>query len=482
MGVLAVLRLVNLMILARLLGPSTFGLMSAAFVVVGLSYVISDMGVGYALVQRRDLDERVFGTAITVSLLTGCLLYGAVWLISEPVGAFFNQPRLPTLLKALAIVFPLRSLSVPTDAVLQRNLDFGAIARVDVASYVLGNFGLGIALAFAGYEIWALGGAFLGEALVRTALLLRLSPYQPRPRFDAGDARSLVHFGTGVTITRVANYLALQSDKIVVGRMLGTVTLGAYERAYQLMVMPANLIGQVVGRVLFPAASRVQHDPQAIRSSYRRSLSLTALVTLPLSVVIVILDRELVFVVLGRGWETAVPAFEILGAALLFRTSYKITGELIRAAGAVYREAWRQIVYALAVLAGGLAGAPWGLSGVAIGVVAAIVLNAMMMIQLGCTLTKLGTREVFAAHKPALVISVGSGLACAAAAEAARRGGMPDLVIVLLGGGAALVAAPAMAWAWPRVLGPDGHWLLRTIGDHAPVPVARLVRTMLRRL
>lgn len=481
MGVLAILRLVNLMILARLLGPSTFGLMSAAFVVVGLSYVVSDMGVGYALVQRRSVDERVFGTAITVSLATGCLLYAVVWVISEPIGAFFNQPRLPTLLQALAVVFPLRSLSVPTDAILQRNLDFGTVARTDVTAYVFGNFAVSIVLALAGYEIWALGGAFLGEALMRTVLLLWLAPYRLRPRFDADAARSLVHFGTGVTITRVANYLALQGDKIVVGRLLGGVSLGAYERAYQLMVMPANLLGQVVGRVLFPAASRVQHDPHAMRSNYRRSLSLTALVTLPLSLVIVILDRELVLVVLGRGWESAVPAFEILGAALLFRTSYKITGELIRAAGAVYGEAWRQIIYALAVFAGGLLGAPWGLSGVATGVAAAIVLNALLMIQLGCSLTGLGAREVLAAHRPAIVISIVSGMACAAAAEAGRRSGMPELATAILGSSAALLAILATASAWPGVLGPDGRWLLKTLGDHAPTPIARLVRSVLRR-
>jgi PST family polysaccharide transporter len=480
-AVLALLRLLCLMILSRLLGPGTFGLMSAAFVVVGLSYVISDMGVGYALVQRRDIDDQVFGTAITVSLATGIILYGLAWAISEPISVFFGQPELSSLLRALAIVFPLRSLSVPTDAALQRNLAFGTIVRVDVTAYFFGYFLPSIGLALAGYEIWALGGAFLGEAVVRTALLLWLSPHKVRLAFDREAARSLMHFGTGVTITRIANYLALQGDKIVVGRMLGTPTLGVYERAYQLMVMPANMLGQVVGRVLFPAAARVQDRAHAMRSTYRRSLSLTALITLPASAIIVVLDRELVLVVLGRAWESAVPAFEILGSVLLFRTSYKITGEVIRAAGAVYAEAWRQMLYAAAVLAGGLIGSAWGLTGVAAGVAAAIVLNTLLMTQLGCRLTGLRAGEVVAAHGPALLISIIVGIASAAAAALARQAGLGDLLICVTGGSTGLLAATVTVYFRPHVLGPDGRWLLEAVDSHAPRPVARLVAAVLRR-
>ena len=476
MGVVAFLRLVNLMILARLLGPNTFGLMSAALVIVGLSNVISDMGVGYALIQRRTVTEREFRTGLSVSLLTGVVLYALVWLVSEPVGEFFKQERLAEVLCVLGVVFPLRSISVPADAILQRELAFSVIARIDVIAYVVGYFGVSVALAWVGFEIWALGGGFLGEALVRTILLTWRSPYRMRPGFDPGALRELLHFGTGVSLTRIANFIALQADKIVVGRTLGTLVLGSYERAYQLMVMPANLLGQVVGRVLFPVLSRVQGNPDALRNGYRRSLALTALVTLPLSVVIVALDRELVRFILGKGWDDAVPAFQILGSVLLFRASYKISGELVRACGAIYADAWRQVVYAGAVLAGGLFGARWGLAGVSVGVAAAIILNFILMTDLGRRLTHLSWAEVLRAHWPAVLLAVVSGAACLGAEWLARRWGLGDILTVLVATASAGLAGAGLLLRWPRLLGPDGLWLVGALREHAPAPLRRLIQ------
>ncbi len=481
MGVVAFLRLINLMILARLLGPNTFGLMSAALVVVGLSNVIADMGVGYALIQRRTVSEREFRTGLSVSLATGLILYALVWVVSEPVGQFFKQERLAEVLCVLGVVFPLRSISVPADAILQRELAFSVIARIDVIAYVVGYFGVSVGLAVIGFEIWALGGGFLGEAAVRTALLAWRSPFRLRPGFDPVALRELLRFGTGVSLTRIANFVALQADKIVVGRTLGTLVLGSYERAYQLMVMPANLLGQVVGRVLFPVLSRVQGNADALRNGYRRSLALTALVTLPLSVVIVLLDRELVRFILGSGWDDAVPAFQILGSVLLFRASYKISGELARACGAIYADAWRQVAYAAAVLAGGLAGARWGLAGVSTGVAAAITFNFILMTDLGRRLTNLSWGDVLRAHRPAGLLAVVSGLACLAAESLARRWGLGDTSTVLVATAAAGLAGAGLMLRWPRLLGEDGLWLVEVLRDHAPVPVRRLLQRLLPR-
>jgi len=474
MGVVALLRLVNLMILARLLGPGTFGLMSAALVVVGLSYVVSDMGVGYALIQRKSVGEREIRTGMSVSLCTGFVLYGLVWLVSEPVGEFFNQERLPLVLKVLGLVFPLRSISVPADAMLQRELAFGVVARIDIIAFVVGYFSVSVALALIGFEIWALGGGFLGEALVRTILIVWKSPHPLRPGFDRVALRELLHFGTGVSLTRIANFVALQADKIIVGRTLGTLVLGSYERAYQLIVMPANLLGQVVGRVLYPVLSQVQDNAAALRNGYRRSLAITALVTLPMSFVIVMLDRELVRFILGEGWDDAVPAFQILGAVLLFRASYKISGELVRACGAIYREAWRQVAYALAVLTAGLIGSRWGLAGVSTGVAIAIFFNFLLMTDLGCRLTNLSWAEVLVAHVPAARLTVIVGAACLAGEQLSHRLDIGDIPTVLVALACAGSAAAAIILRWPGMLGPDGQWLIGAIRGHAPAPLARL--------
>jgi PST family polysaccharide transporter len=269
---------------------------------------------------------------------------------------------------------------------------------------------------------------------------------------------------------------------VVIGRMLGTTVLGEYERAYQLMVMPANSLGQVVGRVLFPAMSRVQTSPASLRANYRRSLALTAVITLPVSVLFVILSPELVGVMLGPGWDRSVVALETLGAVLLFRASYKMSDELARACGAIWRQLWRQMVYAAAVLAGGVLGSRYGLSGASVGVALAIVLNFVLMTDLGRRLTGLTWREVLSAHRPALLLAVASAAGCATGALLARTAGVGNLTTVLLAGGLAAMAVLGLAFGAPRLLGQDARWLLALIGSSVPEPFATLLRRLVARI
>src|SRR5207249_289368 len=140
-------------------------------------------------------------------------------------------------------------------------------------------------------------------------------------------------------------------DNFVAVKWLGVQALGLYERAYQLMAMPATLLGQVLDDVLFPAMAQIQFDTGRLAVAYRRLVAGMAVMTLPLSAVAVALAPELIYAVLGPKWGDAALPFQVLAVGTLCRASYKVSDSLTRAVGAVYQRAWRQWIYAALALA-----------------------------------------------------------------------------------------------------------------------------------
>jgi PST family polysaccharide transporter len=285
--------------------------------------------------------------------------------------------------------------------------------------------------------------------------------------------KRLLASGVGFSIGQFGNFVALNVDNFTVGRWMGADALGLYSRAYQFLMIPTNLFGTVVDKVLFPAMAHVQDDNERLTRAFRRALAVVAMITLPISALLVVLAPELVTLVLGPRWVEMILPFQVLAATMLFRTSYKMSDSLIRAKGAVYRRAWRQWVYAAAVFAGALAGARFGLGGVAAGVGLAIVLNFALMLQLALQITGLRWAAVLGLHVRYLLAAAVVLAAIWAAASWARSQALHPMFVLALAGAAAAAAEGAMVMIGRPVFGREGEWAL------APVR-ARLRSALLR--
>jgi O-antigen/teichoic acid export membrane protein len=476
-GSQAVLQAATMVVLARLLSPQDFGLVGAALVVVGVSTVFSQMGIGPALVQLCILETQHIRVGFTISLAFSLFLGAGVWLLAPSVAAFFHNEELEAILRVLAGVFPLQGLVVVAQALLQRELRFRALATLQTVSYGLGYGLVSIALAGLGWGAWALVAGHFGQALVNTSGTLFLRPHSMILSLEPGKVRELIRFGGGVTLARLANYVANQGDNLVVGRWLGTQALGIYGRAYQLLLAPVTLLGSAIDRVLFPLMARLQNQPERLALAYRRSVVVTAALTLPLSVTLLILAPELVQVLLGSQWVTVVVPFQIFASGMLFRTSYKLSDCLARATGAVYHQALRHAGYALFILLGTWVGHFGGLAGVAAGTLVAITVHFLLMAQLSLRITGLSSRDFVRAHLPAAGSAVLLGAGLWAIAYSTRAAGTPAAVTLVICGGLFLMAWLAVLRLWPGLfLDEDVVWVLRAFVSALPIGVQRLFR------
>jgi O-antigen/teichoic acid export membrane protein len=253
-----------------------------------------------------------------------------------------------------------------------------------------------------------------------------------------------------------------------------------YSRAFQLIVMPANLFGQVLDTVLFPAMSAVQDSRSRLTSAFRRGVLFITVVVLPISVLCIILAPEIIRVVLGKNWENAIAPFQILSVSILFRTSYKMSDSLARATGAVYDRAWRQILFALFVFIGAWVGTQWGLAGVACGVLLATCLNYLFMADLSLKLISMSWKDFFKDQIPSFGFALFSSLTIWGMAVWMRSFSVSSILIVLasillmgLLMGVGLLIKPRF------FLGADGLWVLdmleKNFSSVLPLPISKVL-------
>ncbi|QHL88825.1 oligosaccharide flippase family protein [Nibribacter ruber] len=437
-GLQIVLKIGVLAILARLVSPKEFGVMGLALVILELSKMFTQMGVGPAIVQRPELEERHLTTGFTLSILMG-LLFSSMLLLGAPlIALFFKMEGLVPVIRAISLVFLVDSFTLIGQALLQRNMQFKTSAMIELASYAVGYGAVGIVLGKMGWGVWALVAANISQAVINALLLLRLQPFPKRLGFDKDAFRELIYFGGGMTMGRIGNFLATQGDNLVIGRTLGPVALGIYGRAYQFMVMPASLFGNALDKALFPAMAKVQGDTQKIGKAFLTGVSMIALLAMPLSVVLVLLAPEIVLTLLGRKWVEVILPFQILACSLLFRMSYKLSDTLARATGAVYQRAWRQIIYAGLVFIGAIIGHYWGLYGVATGIAVALTANFFMMAQLSTRLAGISWASILKVHQEGFLLMIPMGLGCYLLTTLCRSYDLhPALRLTLVGTGLA---------------------------------------------
>ena len=196
------------------------------------------------------------------------------------------------------------------------------------------QLGVSVGLAVAGFGVWALVVGQLTASVAQSAILWALAPWRPNPR-DASFhvLRELLRYGRFVSLGNILGLINRTLDNFVVGRVLGASALGVYSLAYRLGDFPTAVVGYAVGRVMFPAYSRLQDDLAAFRNAFVQNMERVALLALPTSVVMFVYAEPIVSVLLGHKWLGAVTPLRILAVYTVLRSFVSPTGAVFQGAG-----------------------------------------------------------------------------------------------------------------------------------------------------
>lgn len=479
-GSLSVARFLMLAILARILSPDDYGLFSAAFIVISFSMLFSELGTGSALIQQSHIEESHIRAAFAMSICIGCLISILLGLTSPLIADFFHNINLSSIIRVLAIVFVIRAGGTVAESLLQRELRYNTITKLDVISYIGAYSLIGVPLAFAGFGVWALVYATIGEALLRTTGLLISRPHAISFRIDIASIQELSQFSIGITFVKLFNYFALQGDYLVVGHRMMLTALGIYTRAFNLMSVPVAFFSQTFSKILFPAMSEVKGQPAKLALAYRRSIAFVALITLPTTAFLIVMAAEFVHVVLGANWTETIIPFQILTISLFFRSAYKVSDALAMAHGALRGMMWRQVVYSALVLLGAWSGSSWGLAGVAAGVSIANLIHYSFMAHLCVGITKLEWTDFLLSQTPGIAVASVLAIVLSSIKSLSYGFHLSEIFLLIFCSCSGLFTILACWYLSPNIfLGKDGEWVIIKLIELSPVRFMNISQRLL---
>ena len=351
-------------VLARLLTPSDYGLVAMVLPMTGLIALFKDLGFSAATIQKDDITPAQVSLVFWINVAVAILLAGCCVALSPLVGRFYGDPRTTWIMMALAGTFVLGGLATQHQALLTRQMKFGALAAIDLAT-TLARAVIGIAAAWRGCGYWSLVAMTAGGLLVNTMALWAVEAWRPdRPR-SAPGMRAILRFGSCLTGSRFCLFLGGNADKLLIGKLLGPAPLGLYTRGFQLLLLPVEQIYTPASSVMLAALSRLAGQPARFRQAARELGELVLLTIIPVTAILLVLARETVLVLLGPAWVEAVPVFRGLAMAAIALPVNYLCGILLQASGrtdALMRWSFATMTISVLSIVAGLHG---GIEGVA---------------------------------------------------------------------------------------------------------------------
>ena len=340
---------VSVVVLARLLAPEDFGLVAIAASVVTIVEGLSDFDVNKALIRARDEDRSLYDCAWTLSALRG----GLAALVMVSVAWFLDDGQIAAVLLALAPSPLLTGLSNPRFVMFERDLVYSRLAYLTVGSKVVA-FAVTLSVALIYRSYWALVLGMLAGALIRVVLSYALRPYRPRISFSRFS--EIFAFSGWMSLTTAVTTLSMQTDKIIVGRLLGIADAGLYFMTQRIGVLPTAELISPLQRILFPSFSEIAGDRARLRRVVCESINVLASLSLPAAFGFALVANDFVPGVLGDRWVAIVPLLTILVPFLGLRSTLSMTLPCVMALGETRLLFRVSVLYALVHLPAFIAG------------------------------------------------------------------------------------------------------------------------------
>ncbi len=408
-------QLLKAFVLARIIQPSDFGLMGMAFVVAQACDALSQPGLYSALVQKQGDAEDYLDSVWTVCILRSAGLFGLLWVLAPLVALFFSTPEAAPVVRGVAVAFLLQGFINPGICLLERDLAF-VRSEVPFVAGILADIVASIVLTAALRSVWGMvWGLVLGRAISTVASFIVL-PRLPRLLINKARTLELYRYGRHVSRSIGVEYIAMQLDRALVGRMLGPTALGLYAVAARLASLPAAP-SKVLFGVAFPVFSRIQSDASRLRSGFLKALGSMAALAAPMAAGLFSVSTDFVIVVIGEKWAGMIPAFQVLCMGGFCMGLYNLLGAIVRGVGRPDLGA-RATYILLAVVVTLLYPATriWGIPGAALCMTMALATGMVYLLASASRVVACGLSDIVRVLTP----SIGASVMMAGAVMAAR--------------------------------------------------------------
>lgn len=304
-------QLIIMLILARLLGPSSIGLVGMLAVFIAIAQVFVDSGFSNALIRKQDRTELDYSTAYIFNILVALACYCFLFFLAPYIASFYQQPTLIELLRVLSLVIIINSFGIIQRTQLTCNMDFKTQAKCSLISVFFSSIGA-LILAYYGYGPWALVGQSLLFSFINTILLNIFSRWLPKLAFSKNSFDYLFKFGSKLLASSLLDTIYNNIYQIIIGKVFSAKQVGIFTQANSLSLIPAQSLTTIIQRVTYPMLSQLQNDKHKFEHTYLLTLKLSSSIIFPIILGIAIIAKPLILIVLGSEWSRASELLSIL--------------------------------------------------------------------------------------------------------------------------------------------------------------------------
>ena len=354
----------TLVVLARLLPPSAFGLLAMVAAIGAILDLVKEFGLSSATIQKQDITHAQVSALFWINASVGAALGAGLFLAAPLLASFYGQPELAPVARWMALAFVASGLTVQHWALLRRQMRFTAIAGLETAADLMG-FAAGIGLAVAGAGYWALVVQRLASPillLLGTWLLCRWRPARPA---RTKGVRALLGYGASVTGSGLAVAVSRSIDQILIGWLWGAAVLGLYERTTRLLMMPVNTINAPIYAAAMPALSRLGDQPERYRALFAQVVQKLGLLTMPAFALAAVTADWVVEILFGPSWTQAVPLVALFSLSAVYLPVLQSVGLLYLTQARTTEMLRANLIDAGLTVLSILLGLHWGVTGVA---------------------------------------------------------------------------------------------------------------------
>ncbi|MGB6222640.1 lipopolysaccharide biosynthesis protein [Haloferula sp.] len=393
-------------VLARILSPEDYGLMAMVIVVTGFVSMFKDAGLTMATVQVQELSHEQVSTLFWINVALSVVLGLIVLSLSPAIAWFYGEPRLTNIAAIISISFLFSGCLAQHQALLRRQMRFKNLAIAEILSMAMGAV-VAVILGLNGWGYWALVAQMLVSSFTNCVVVWFYSGWMPGAPRKGADVASMLRFGANVTGFNFINYLARNTDNLLIGWWWGSAALGIYSKAYGLLLVPVRQINAPIGAVVAPTLSRLKSEPEQFRASALKMFRMVAIGCGPVAAFLMVFSEEVVMILLGDQWVEAVPIFRWLSVVLLTQMILNQTANVFTAQGrtdlllkcGAINSAWAVIAI--------VAGLPWGAVGVAcLYGVSGLLLRAPTLIYFMSRTKVFRQRDLYASIAPVVILTL----------------------------------------------------------------------------
>lgn len=326
------LTFLKIAILARVLTPEQFGVFGIAALLLAFLEILTETGINVILIQSKERISQYLDSAWVASIIRGLIICLSIIILTPFIASFFNSPESLKILFLISLAPLVKGFINPAVVLFQKELRFKNEFLFRALLFSVDAF-IAITLAIITHSIYSLVFGLIGAAIIEVILSFMFFDIKPKFKLKSGYLKEIFHKGKWLTGASIFNYFGENGDNIIVGRLLGTTSLGFYQMAYRVSITPITEISDVVNKVTFPIFSKIGEDKNRLLTAFFKIVSVNSLSTVLLGLIIFIYPKEVISIVLGSQWIIAADTLRVLAVFGIVRAFTSPSSVILLATG-----------------------------------------------------------------------------------------------------------------------------------------------------